>query len=176
MTRLIAPGARRVAAAWCAVACLGLAACSGGTSSTHPPSKSPSPSPTGQPTSGPAGTAAVRNLWLTFFDGSVPIPKRLPLLQGYQQFAPFVHSQEKTTLGALVFSASATVSSVTLQPPGRADLVYTILLSGKPLEKNLHGQAVYVDGKWEVADATFCGLIKLAYGATSHLIPAACRS
>lgn len=113
---------------------------------------------------------------MTFFNGAVPIPRRLPLLQGYQQFAPFVHSQEKTTLGALVFSASGTVSSVTLAPPDGADVIYTILLNGKPLEKNLHGQAVYSHGTWEVSDTTFCGLIKLAYGAKSHLIPAACAS
>ena len=113
---------------------------------------------------------------MTFFNGAVPIPKRLPLLQGYQQFAGFVHSQEKTTLGALVFSASATVSKVTLQPAGRADVVYTILLNGKPLEKNLNGQAVYSAGRWKVATATFCGLIKLAYGKSSKVIPAACGS
>jgi hypothetical protein len=120
--------------------------------------------------------AAVKAMWQTFFNGAVPIPRRLGLLQDGQRFAPFVHSEEKTSLGTLVLAASAKVSSVTLQPPSQAAVVYTILLVGKPLAKNLSGTAVYAAGRWQVADSTFCSLLHLAYGKRSHVIPAACGS
>jgi hypothetical protein len=115
-------------------------------------------------------------MWQTFFNGNVSIPGRLKLLQNGQRFASFVHSEEKTSLGTLVLAASAKVSSVSLQPPAMAGVTYTILLGGKPLAKNLSGTAVYTGGSWQVADATFCSLLHLAYGKTSHMIPAACGS
>jgi hypothetical protein len=165
-------------AAGCAALCVALAACSsGGTASpsASPPTSTRSASPTGQPTAGPAGVAAVKATWQKFFDGSVPIPKRLPLLQGYQAFAPWVSKEKKTSLGQLVFSASATVSSVRLTGPGKAAVTYTILLAGKPLAKNLHGTAVYAGGKWLIATATFCDLASLAFGKSSTQFPAACK-
>jgi hypothetical protein len=118
--------------------------------------------------------AAVTAAWQTFFSGAVPIPRRLTLLQDGQQFASFVRSEARTSVGSLVLQASAKVSSVKLQPPGQASVTYTILLSGSPLEKNLHGTAVYTGGSWKVAVTTFCDLLRLAYGNKSHLIPAAC--
>ena len=115
-------------------------------------------------------------MWQTFFNGAVPIPRRLGLLQNGQRFASFVHSEEKTSIGTLVLSASARVRSVTLHPPAQASVIFAILLAGKPLAKNLSGTAVYTGGSWKVADATFCSLLHQAYGKTSHVIPAACGS
>lgn len=163
------------AAAWCAALCIGLAACSGGgsTGSSARPSR-PAPTSSTDPASGPAAVAAVKAMWQHFFDGTVPISARLPLLQNGQLFAPFVRSQAKTTIGSLILQASATVSSVTLQPPSQANVVFTILLAGKPLEKNLQGSAVYVGGHWKVAATSFCSLLRLAYGKKSHVLPAAC--
>lgn len=163
--------------ALCAAACVTLAGCSGGGSPSaggagH--SHSVRPSPAGQPSAGAAGAAAVKATWLKFFNGEVPIPRRLPLLQGYQAFAPWVSKEETTSLGKLVFSASATVSSVQLGPPGQAAVVYTILLAGKPLARNLHGTAVYSGGKWLIATATFCGLATLAFGKHSKSLPPSC--
>src|SRR6266704_1937147 len=180
----MAPPARaRVAAAHvvlCAALCLGLAACSGAAgqaSAGHShTTRSSAPASPAQPSAGPAATAAVKAMWQTFFNGAVPIPRRLGLLQNGQRFASFVHSEEKTSLGTLVLSASATVSSVTLHPPGQASVIYPILLGGKPLAKNLSGTAVYTGGRWQVADTTFCSLLHVAYGKSSHAIPAACGS
>ena len=161
--------------------CLGLAACSGEPASKAPAShsaaaRSSAPESPAQPSTGPAGVAAVKAMWQTFFNGAVPIPRRLGLLQDGQQFASFVHSEQKTSLGTLVLSASAKVSSVTLQPPSQASVIYAILLGGKPLAKNLSGTAVYTGGTWKVAETTFCSLLHLAYGKSSHVIPAACGS
>jgi hypothetical protein len=154
-------------------AALALAACSGGGTSSSAPPKTP-PTSSAEPATGPAGAAAVKNMWQTFFNGSVPISSRLHLLQDGSQVASFVHSQEKTSIGSLVLQASASVTKVTLQPPDQAAVIFTVLLGGKPLEKNLHGMAVYVAGHWEVAMTSFCSLLRLAYGKKSHVIPAAC--
>jgi len=160
--------------------CLALAACSSGSASPGArrstaagPAASASPA---QPATGPAAQAAVKAMWRTFFNGAVPIPRRLELLQDGQQFASFVRTQAKTSLGSLVLAASARVSSVTLEPPGKASVTYTVLLGGKPVAKNLTGAAVYADGSWKVAASTFCGLLRQAYGKKNHLIPAACGS
>ena len=111
--------------ALCAVLGLGLAACSGGAGSKAPAShsstaRSSAPAAHAQPSTGPAAVAAVKAMWQTFFNGSVPIPGRLKLLQNGQRFASFVHSEEKTSLGTLVLSASARVSAVSLRPPAMA--------------------------------------------------------
>jgi hypothetical protein len=151
---------------------LALAACSGGTNSTRQHRSSPVPST--DPATGPAGAAAVKAMWQRFFNGAVPISSRLGLLQDGSTFASFVRTQAKTSIGSLILEASATVSTVTLQPPGQANVIFTILLGGKPLEKDLQGTAVYLAGHWKVAVTTFCSLLRLAYGKTSKVIPAAC--
>jgi hypothetical protein len=178
-----APQARLATLAACAALCLSLAACSGGAghgSSGHARSgaaaRSSAPASPAQPATGPAATAAVKTMWQTFFNGSVPIPRRLELLQDGQKFASFVHSQAKTSLGSLVLAASAKVRAVMLQPPDHASVTYSILLGGKTVAKNLSGSAVYIAGRWQVAVTTFCALVHVAYGKKSNLIPAACGS
>lgn len=172
---------RLACAAVCAALCIALAACSAGSASLAAPAghsraaTSPSSSPA-QPATGQAAVAAVTSMWQTFFNGAVPIPRRLELLQNGQQFASFVRAEDKTSLGSLVLAASAKVGSVTLHPPAQASVIYTILLGGKPLAKNLTGTAVYTAGTWKVAQTTFCSLLHVAYGKKSHLIPAACGS
>jgi hypothetical protein len=115
-------------------------------------------------------------MWQTFFNGVVPIPRRLGLLQDGKQFASFVHAQDKTSIGALVLAASAKVSAVALRPPDHASVKFSVLLAGKPVAKNLSGTAVYVGGRWLVAKTTFCALLQVAYGKKSRVIPAACAS
>jgi hypothetical protein len=153
--------------------CAALLICLGGCSSSG--SSSSKPLAAGEPTSGSAAATVIKARWLRVFDASIPITRRLNLLQNGQAFASFVRAQEKTTIGTLVLEASGTVSSVTVHRNGLATVVYTILLAGKPLEKNITGNAVYTGGSWKVAAATFCGLLYLAYGKTSHQIPQACK-
>src|SRR5690242_18326406 len=125
--------ARIVALSMCALVQVGLAACSGGGhAKPHSPAAT---SPMSQPATGPAARAAVKAMWQTFFNGAVPIPRRLRLLQDGQQFASFVHAQDKTSLGALVLAASAKVSAVALRPPGGASVRFSVLLAGKPVAK-----------------------------------------
>jgi hypothetical protein len=171
------PQLRQAPAAFAAMACLILAACGGG-SGSHPPSASPtaSASTAAEPTSGPAAVAAITANWKTVFNGKAPIPRRLALVQDGPQVAAFVTAQAKTPFGAVATGSTATVSAVAITSSSQATVHYEVLLLGTPLLKNQVGTAVYLDGVWKVAIASFCGLAYLEYPKGSPKLPAACRS
>lgn len=172
------PGLRQASAALAATGCLILAACGGGGGSHHPTGPKPTASATtaAEPTSGPAAVAAITANWKTVFNGKAPIPSRLALVQDGPQVAAFVEAQAKTSFGAAAAGSTATVSSVMITSPSQATVHYEVLLLGTPLLKNQVGSAVYLDGIWKVAIASFCGLAYLQYPKGSPELPAVCRS
>ena len=131
---------------------------------------------TAEPTSGPAAVAAITANWKTVFNGKAPIPRRLALVQDGSQVAAFVQAQAKTSFGQAATGSTATVSAVTITSPSQATVHWDLLLLGTPLLKNQVGTAVYQDGIWKVAIASFCGLAYLEYPKGSPKLPAACRS
>jgi hypothetical protein len=167
------PGLRQASTA-AAAGCLILAACGGGGS--HQSSAKPTASATAESTSGPAAVAAITANWKTVFNGKAPIPSRLGLVQDGPQLAAFVQAQAKTSFGAAAAGSTATVSSVMITSPSQATVHYEVLLLGTPLLKNQVGTAVYLDGVWKVAIASFCGLTYLEFPKGSSKLPAACRS
>jgi hypothetical protein len=172
------PELRPVWAVMAAAGCLILAACGGGSSSS---AKSASPpatasTSTAEPTSGPAAVAAITANWKTVFNGKAPIPRRLALVQDGSQVAAFVQAQAKTSFGQAATGSTATVSAVTITSPSQATVHWDLLLLGTPLLKNQVGTAIYQDGIWKVAIASFCGLAYLEYPKGSPKLPAACRS
>jgi hypothetical protein len=172
------PEPRRAWAVMAAAGCLILAACGGGSSSSAKPA-SPSATAsasTAEPTSGPAAVAAITANWKTVFNGKAPIPRRLALVQDGSQVAAFVQAQAKTSFGQAATGSTATVSAVTITSPSQATVHWDLLLLGTPLLKNQVGTAVYQDGIWKVAIASFCGLAYLEYPKGSPKLPAACRS
>jgi hypothetical protein len=170
------PVLRHASAAAAATGCLILAACSGGGS--HQSSATPTASTTvaAEPTSGPAAVAAITANWKTVFNGKAPIPSRLALVQDGSQVAAFVEAQAKTSFGQAATGSTATISSVTITSPTQATVHYQVLLLGTPLLKNQVGTAVYEDGVWKVAIASFCGLAYLDFPKGSPQLPAVCRS
>ena len=179
MRSLCWPGLRQASAALAATGCLILAACGGGGShSAKPASPKPTASATAaaEPTSGPAAVAAITANWKTVFNGKAPIPRRLALVQDGPQVAAFVQAQAKTSFGAAATGSTATVTSVTITSPSQATVHWDLLLLGTPLLKNQVGTAVYLDGMWKVAIASFCGLAYLQYPKGSSQLPAVCRS
>ena len=177
MRSLSWPGLRQAPAALAATGFLILAACGGG-SSSHSPSANPAAGAgtAAEPASGPAAVAVITANWKTVFDGEAPIPRRLALVQDGPQVAAFVQAQAKTSFGAAAAGSTATVASVTITSPSQATVHYEVLLLGTPLLKNQVGTAVYLDGIWKVAIASFCGLAYLEYPKGSPELPAACRS
>ena len=171
------PGLRQAPAALAATGCLILAACGGGGGGQHPSAK-PTASTTmaAEPVSGPAAVAAITANWETVFNGKASIPSRLALVQDGPQVAAFVEAQAKTSFGAAAAGSTATVTSVTVISPSQATVDYEVLLLGTPLLKNQVGTAVYLDGVWKVAIASFCGLAYLEYPKGSPELPAVCRS
>jgi hypothetical protein len=120
--------------------------------------------------------AAITANWKTVFNGKAPIPRRLALVQNGEQVAAFVEAQAKTSFGQAATGSTATVSSVAITSPSQATVHYEVLLLGTPLLKNQVGTAIYQDGVWKVAIASFCGLAYLEYPKGSAKLPAVCRS
>ena len=169
-------GVRHASAVLAVTGCLILAACGGGGGS--PASSKPTASTTtaAEPVSGPAAVAAITANWKTVFNGKASIPSRLALVQDGPQVAAFVQAQAKTSFGAAASGSTATISSVTITSPTQATVHYQVLLLGTPLLKNQVGAAVYLNGIWKVAIASFCGLAYLQYPKGSSQLPAVCRS
>ena len=177
MRSLCRPGLRQAWAALAATGCLILAACGGGGASHHPPaSPTARASTAAEPVSGPAAVAAITANWKTVFNGKAPIPRRLALVQDGPQLAAFIEAQAKTPFGQAAVGSTATVSSVIITSPSQATVHWDLLLLGTPLLKNQVGTAVYLNGIWKVAIASFCGLAYLEYPKGSPKLPAACRS
>jgi hypothetical protein len=172
------PELRPVWAVMAATGCLILAACGGGSSSSAKPASpaATASASTAEPTSGPAAVAAITANWKTVFNGKAPIPRRLALVQDGSQVAAFVQAQAKTSFGQAATGSTATVSAVTITSPSQATVHYQVLLLGTPLLKNQVGTAIYLNGIWKVAIASFCGLAYLEYPKGSSKLPAACRS
>lgn len=156
--------------------CLILAAC--GSGGSHQSTAQPTASATAaaEPASGPAAVAAITANWKTVFNGKAPILSRSALVQDGSQVAAFVEAQAKTSFGAAATGSTATISSVTITSPAQATVHWELLLLGTPLLKNQVGTAVYVDGVWKVAIASFCGLAYLEFPKGSPQLPAVCRS
>jgi hypothetical protein len=172
------PGPRQAWAALAVAGCLILAACGGSSPSAKPASPKPSASASAaaEPTSGAAAVAAITANWKTVFNGKAPIPRRLALVQDGPQLAAFVEAQAKTSFGQAAAGSTATVSSVSVTSPSQATVHYEVLLLGTPLLKNQVGTAIYLDGVWKVAIASFCSLAYLEYPKGSAKLPAVCRS
>ena len=97
-------------------------------------------------------------------------------MQDGPQLAAFVEAQAKTSFGAAAAGSTATVSSVMITSSSQATVHYEVLLLGTPLLKNQVGTAIYLDGVWKVAIASFCGLTYLEFPKGSPQLPAVCRS
>ena len=170
------PGLRQASAALAATGCLILAACGGGGGSAASQKPTASPAAAAEPASGAAAVAAITANWKTVFNGKAPIPERLALVENGSQVAAFVQAQAKTAFGAAAAGSTATVASVMITSPSQATVHYEVLLLGTPLLKNQVGTAVYLNGIWKVAIASFCGLAYLQYPKGSPKLPAVCRS
>jgi hypothetical protein len=154
-----------------------VAACSSGgksapSSSPSSPSSAPSspaaaPSPTG---SSAAAVAQIKANWEAFFSPKTSAAKKISLLQNGQAFASVINAQNSSSLAS---SASSTVTSVTVESPTQAKVVYSVLLGGTPALKNQPGVAVFSGGIWKVGDQSFCALLTLE---NSGKAPTVCAS
>jgi purine-cytosine permease-like protein len=152
-----------------ALAAAVVACSSSGTSSTSSPgSSSPATSATSSAAAAGNAAAQITANWEKFFSSSTPTSQRVALLQNGTAFATAIGS-----LTHLVSGLGATVTGVTVNSPTSATVTYNLTAGGSSLLSHQTGTAVYENGVWKVGDASLCGLLKLAPGAT---LPAACSS
>jgi hypothetical protein len=112
--------------------------------------------------------AQIKANWEAFFNPKTPVAKRVSLLQNGQVFESIIKAQASLPLAS---SATSSVSSVTVESPAQAKVVYSILVGGSPALKNEPGVAVYQSGIWKVGDQSFCALL-----TKEEIAPAACAS
>lgn len=150
-------------------ALMAVTACSSSSSSSSSGAKpTASASPTAASTS--AAVAQIKANWEAFFNPKTPVAKRVSLLQNGQDFESIIKAQAGSPLAS---AATSSVSSVTVESPAQANVVYSILVGGSPALKNQPGVAVYQSGIWKVGDQSFCALLTLE---NSGKAPVACPS
>jgi hypothetical protein len=151
-----------------ALAAAVVACSSSGSSSTSSSPSSPATSATSSAAATGNAAAQITANWEKFFSSSTPTSQRVALLQNGSAFAAAIGS-----LTHLVSGLGATVTGVTVNSPTSATVTYNLTAGGASLLSHQTGTAVYENGVWKVGDASMCGLLKLAPGAT---LPAACSS
>ena len=143
---------RRLSLALVAVVVLGLTACGGSSHNIGTP---------------PTSQEQIKTSYMRFFSSNTPLAQRVAVLQDGSKFKALVASFAANPLAKKVH---VTVSSVKLQPRGRAKVVYTVKFSGATLPTQT-GTAVLQNGTWKVGYLGLCKLVALA-GTT----PSACKS
>ena len=138
------------------VAGLALAGCGGGHKASPATTRSTA-----------ADKAQIKSAYEKFFSGQTSISDRVALLQNGSTFEGVIRGFASLPLAKNV---SVTVSSVTLQDPNNAKVVYTVKLGSAGLPKQT-GTAVRQNGVWKVGSAGLCKLVSLQ-GST----PSACKS
>ncbi|QDQ97280.1 hypothetical protein [Tomitella fengzijianii] len=118
----------------------------------------------------PQEQSDITSAYETFFSGKSDAQTKLGVIEDPDRFAKTINAQSSSGLAE---STSVTVGQMSLVSPGRASVVYTILMDDKPVLPDQTGYAVEVDGKWKVSASSFCGLLTLENGGTP---PAECAA
>ena len=112
---------------------------------------------------------AVTQTWTTFFSQDTSIAQKKALLQnGTTVMASAMAAFASNPAAG---EAIATVRGVSFPSETKADVTYSVSLSGQMVENAMVGNAVYQDGTWLVADTTLCGLLQLAASQTGSMAP-----
>jgi len=106
---------------------------------------------------GNSTTDQITAAYTNFFTKKGSLAAHVALIEDGAKFKPVIQSFFGNPLAG---SARATVSSVRMQGPDKAKVVYTLKIQGFSLA-NQTGYAVLQGGKWKVADSTVCGLLSL---------------
>ena len=116
-------------------------------------------------TSSTAGAASqIKANWQSFFSSKEPDSSKPALIQNGSRFSSAIEALAKNPLAK---NTSAKVSSVKLQGPSKAKVVYSIYLGSTPALKHQTGYALKQNGTWVIADASLCSLLQLEGGAPS---------
>ena len=142
-------------------ACGGSSNSSSGTTTTTAPPTTLSPQQTQD---------AVSKVFTDFFDGkNTDLNAKLQLLDDPNKYKELYNKfATDPTTGPQLAGTSVTITSVTPQPDGSAEVKYTLNLNGVPALMDQLGKAVMVNGQWKVAGSTFCDLAALGNPAAAQ--------
>lgn len=148
-----------------------LAGCSSSSNGGSSPPAGTSPAPGGT-TSAPGGTTAsaggapnaattqaIKKAYAVFFNSRAKTSEAVASLQHGAKFRSAIIAEGKSNYGKQQTTAS--VSSVKLQNPNVANVMFSVKVGGQTMLPNSPGFAVREGGKWKVAAQTFCNLQKL---------------
>ncbi len=135
-----------------------LAAC--GSSTYNSPATPSTSASASAPGGGGADTAAVTQVWQSFFSKDTPISQKETLVQnGTTTMKPAIQA---FAADPRVGQAGATVQKVTFPSSDEADVTYQISLNGAVVMNGMSGKAIKSDGHWLVSASSLCGLLQLA--------------
>src|SRR4051812_25755875 len=147
--------ARRSAAVLVTALLLGLLVACGGDDSSSSSKSTPSPT-----FDAAAAEAQIKSNWESFFDAKQPVAARVALLEEAASLQKALQQQAKNPQAK---GTSAKVTKVAVDAShAMATVTYNIYIKGTKVINGGTGQAVYINGKWYVSKATFCGLARLA--------------
>lgn len=146
-------------------------ACSGSSSGAPATSASSGAISSGRSSAGgrPADAAtrrAIQQAYTALFGTSATFAQSVAALQHGSRFRQAILAESKSPRAQ---HSGARVTAVSLLRPDVADVHFTVTDKGNPIFPTV-GKAVRVDGRWQVAAQTFCGLLRLTGDA-----PSACR-
>jgi len=128
------------------IAALGIGLASCGSSTSSPRSTTANP------------TVQIKAAWKGFFDGTSPASTKVADLENGPEFKSIIDAAAKSSLAR---SSTVSISKVSITSSSTAEVTYTVSLGGVPALKDQKGEAIKIDGKWKVGDASFCGLLSL---------------
>ena len=94
-----------------------------------------------------------------FFSVNTTMVQRQNLLQNGSQFAQAMNAEFAQLNNE---APSVIINSASLANATTVKLNYTVALNGQPVLPNQSGEALKINGIWQVSDATFCQLLGLA--------------
>jgi hypothetical protein len=108
-----------------------------------------------------AATTQIKANWATFFNSATPQATAVGLLENGATLGPAIKLAARVAKAEKT-KESAVVTKIVFADSTHANIIYNLLGNGgKPLLANSDGKAVLQNGKWKVAQTTFCTLADL---------------
>lgn len=110
-----------------------------------------------------AANAAIMGVYEAFFAPATSTADRLALVERGSEFEAEISGMANHIRTALT---TVEVTDVVLAQPGKAELRFTLNISGNPVVNGQVGHAVREADGWKIAAATMCGLVAISGGVS----------
>lgn len=110
-----------------------------------------------------AASAAIVGAYTTFFAPATSTADRIALVERGTEFETEISGMANHIRTALT---TVEVTNVILAQPGKAELRFTLSISGSPVVDGQVGHAVREADGWKIASATMCGLVAISGGVS----------